>query len=196
MAPSLEPEPDAFALTERRSFDAPLTIGVLSDTHIYPHGQRMMPPEVTDLFRRFGVGLILHGGDVSTVSVLVELQTIAPVLAVEGNNDLLPRSILPLMVRFTVGRFTFQMVHGHHLGQTARSTARQHAGEVNCVVYGHSHIPKVEVEAGTILFNPGSATDRRWHEHFGIGLIHVSATGIRPELVLFKDPRHLVNVKP
>ncbi|MGH2560783.1 MAG: metallophosphoesterase family protein [Thermomicrobiales bacterium] len=196
LSPEPEPEPGAFALTDQRSFDAPLTIGVLSDTHIYAHGQRTMPPEIPDLFRRFAVGLILHGGDVSTGQVLAELQAIAPVLAVQGNNDPSLRSMLPLMLRFSVGRFRFHMVHGHHLGKTARSTALQLAGAVDCVVYGHSHIPKFEEESGTILFNPGSATDRRWQEHFGVGLIHVSADGIKPELVLFKDPRHLVNVKP
>lgn len=192
----MAPSPDAVRLTDRRSFGVPLTIGVLSDTHIYPHGRRTLPPEVLDLFRRFAVGLILHGGDVSAGSVLIELGAVAPVLAVQGNNDDQLRSVLPLHVTFEVGRFTFLMVHGHHLGESARATARRHAGEVDCVVYGHSHIPKVEVEAGTILFNPGSATDRRWQEHFGVGLIQVTNDGIKPELVLYKDPRHLANVQP
>ena len=65
---------------------------------------------------------------------------------------------------------------------------------VDCAVYGHSHIPMIEQVDGTILFNPGSPTDRRWGPHFGLGLIHVSAEKIDPELVLFTDPRHLDNV--
>jgi putative phosphoesterase len=191
---ALAPSSDRSVTSDQREFAPPLTIGVLADTHVYPYGSRRLPEEVLDLFRRFSVGLILHGGDVNISSVLEELKTVAPVIAVQGNNDdqNLVRE-LPLTVRFTVGRFQFVLLHGH-LGQTARSEAKKLAGSADCVVFGHSHIPIIEQENGTILFNPGSATDRRWQEHFGVGLIHVSEDKISPELVLYRDPRHLVNV--
>jgi uncharacterized protein len=173
-----------------------LTIGAVADTHIYPRGARRLAPEVLDLFWRFGVGLILHAGDVNTAAVLAELANVAPVIAVSGNNDDAElRELIPESVRFQVGRFRFAMLHGHG-GQTARSEARRCVGQVDCVVYGHSHIPLIEREEGTILFNPGSATDRRWGDHFGVGLIRVTADGIEPELVLFQNPQHLRNVKP
>ena len=60
-------------------------------------------------------------------------------------------------------------------------------------MFGHSHMPLLERVDETILFNPGSATDRRWHEHFGVGLIRVDER-IRPDLVLYQDPDHLDNV--
>jgi putative phosphoesterase len=188
--------PDEFWPAEERTFPAPLMIGVVADTHVYPHGRRRLPVEVVHLFQRFDVGLILHCGDINTVDVLAELGEVAPVLAVVGNNDdAYLRQILPMQVRFSVGESTFALLHGH-LGATARATARQLAGGVDCVVYGHSHIPKIELEDGTILFNPGSATDRRWQEHFGVGLIHVADGQIEPELVLYRDPRDLRNVQP
>lgn len=139
----------------------------------------------------------MHAGDVNTASALAELATVAPVIAVTGNNDDAEvRALVPEAVEFAVGRFRFAMLHGHG-GQTARSEARRRfAGKVDCVVYGHSHIPLIEREEGTILFNPGSATDRRWGDHFGVGLIHVSDGAIEPELVLYLDPRHLRNVGP
>jgi uncharacterized protein len=169
----------------------------VADTHINRRGVRRLPAEVVDLFRRFEVGLILHAGDVNTASVLAELATVAPVLAVTGNNDDAElRELVPETVRFTVGRFRVAMLHGHG-GPTARTEARRRfGGEVDLVVYGHSHIPLIEQESGTILFNPGSATDRRWGEHFGVGLIRVTNERIEPELVLYRDPRHLRNVKP
>lgn len=46
------------------------------------------------------------------------------------------------------------------------------------------------------FFNPGSPTDKRWHPHFGIGLIDVTADRVRPDLILFSNPAELVNVKP
>lgn len=182
--------------TEQRDFDIPLTIGVISDTHIYAHGARQLPAQICDLFTRFSVGLILHAGDVNVRSVFDALALVAPVIAVTGNNDDIElRARLDPAVRFTVGRFRFALVHGHG-GRSARSEARRFTAEADCVVYGHSHIPLIEDVDGTILFNPGSATDRRWQEYFGVGLIRVSKEKIEPELVLFDDPRHLKNVRP
>ena len=188
---------DPFEPTDRRAFPAPLTIGVIADTHVRAWGVRRLPPEVPDLFARFGVGLILHAGDVNTAAVLATLGEVAPVIAVTGNNDdreLL--DLLPASVEFTVGTHRFALLHGHG-GASARSEARRrYARRVDCAVYGHSHVPLIEREGGTVLFNPGSATDRRWQEHFGVGLIHVTEDRIDPELVLYADPRHLRNVHP
>ncbi len=189
--------PLRFQPSPKREFRTPLTIGVISDTHVYLRGARRLPPEVVDLFIRFRVGLILHGGDVNTSGVLMALAEVAPVLAVRGNNDdaILVEN-LPDAVEFTVGPHRFGLVHGHG-GATARSEARRRfAGRVDCAIYGHSHVPLIEREEGTILFNPGSATDRRWGPHFGVGLITVTETEIDPELVLYTDPRHLVSVRP
>ena len=186
-----------FQPTPERTFKSPMTIGVISDTHIYLRGARRLPPEVVDLFIRFRVGLILHAGDVNTSGVLLALSEIAPVLAVQGNNDdAILKENLPETAEFTVGPHRFGLVHGHG-GSSARSEAkRRFAGRVDCAVYGHSHIPLVERDSGTILFNPGSATDRRWGPHFGVGLIHISVERIDPDLVLFSDPRHLKSIKP
>ncbi len=184
-----------FCSTDRRVFEPPLTIGVVADTHVHANGARRLPGEVPALFARVGAGLILHAGDVNTVSVLRELGQAAPVLAVAGNNDdpdLL--AVLPEALEFVVGRFRFALLHGHG-GRSARSeAARRYGGRVDCAVYGHSHIPKLEIADGTIFFNPGSPIDRRWQPHFGVGLIRVTMDKIEPDLILFDDPRHLGNV--
>jgi putative phosphoesterase len=186
---------DWSVVTERRVFDEPLTIGVISDTHIYPHGRRMIPDGVIRLFRRAEVDLLVHLGDVNTRMVLEELAEIAPLIAVPGNNDD-PELVfmLPETTRFTVGERTFGVLHGHG-GRTAKSEAiRLFAGKVDCVLFGHSHMPLIERVDDTILFNPGSATDRRWHEHFGVGLIRVANGRIKPDLILYQDPDHLDNI--
>ncbi len=177
-----------------RQFPAPLTIGVLSDTHVYRTGRRQLPVEVVNLFRRAGVSLIVHAGDVNDRTVLETLAEIAPVLAVTGNNDSAELlDTLPEQIEFRAGRFNFALIHGHQ-GRTARTVARSFVGKVDCVIYGHSHIPLIEESSGTTMFNPGSPTDRRWRPHFGIGLIHVSAERCRPELLLFADPAHLSTI--
>ena len=52
----------------------------------------------------------------------------------------------------------------------------------------------IEREGRTILFNPGSPTERRWNPHFGVGLITVTNERIVPDLILFEDMTHLKNV--
>lgn len=185
------------AITRERVFAPPLTIGVLSDTHIYPHGRRRLPSQVFSLFSRFNCGLILHAGDVNSVETVDELATVAPVMVVTGNNDSdALKEVAPSHLTFAVGRFTVAMLHGHG-GASARSEARRRfAGKVDLVIYGHSHIPMIESLDGTTMFNPGSPTDRRWQEHFGIGVIAFEDDRCRPELILFNDPRELDKVMP
>ena len=183
--------------TAERRFASPLTIGVLSDTHVHQRSHRRVPDEVCDLFRRFSCGLIVHLGDVNVGEVLDELAKIAPVIAVVGNNDDAElAAALPEEAWFDVGDLRFLALHGHLGTGSARALARTFAGQARVILYGHSHEPVIEREGETVIFNPGSPTDRRWHEHFGVGLIHVDGDTVTPELVLFDDPEHLVNVVP
>ena len=59
------------------------TIGVISDTHI-PHFKKL-PEAIWEHFAE--VELIIHAGDLSVLSVIAELETIAPVVAVQGNVE-------------------------------------------------------------------------------------------------------------
>src|SRR5207237_3441753 len=58
-------------------------IGVISDTHI-PHFKKL-PQAIWEQFA--GVELVIHAGDLSILSVIDELETIAPVVAVQGNVE-------------------------------------------------------------------------------------------------------------
>ena len=61
-----------------------MRIGLISDTHI-PEAGKEIWPEIRDAFS--DVDIILHGGDITVARVLDELETIAPVLAAQGNHD-------------------------------------------------------------------------------------------------------------
>lgn len=177
---------------------SPITLGLISDTHLHPDDDRWVPEPILALFRRFGVSRILHIGDVDSQRILDQLGQVAPVLAVEGNNDPVELD-LPLRRELRIGSKRILMLHGHELyGKSvpARQLARTVAPGYDCVIYGHSHIPRFEREGESILFNPGSATDRRWHPHFGIGLLHVSEEALRPELILYQTPVELESIMP
>ncbi|HEU0116981.1 MAG TPA: metallophosphoesterase family protein [Thermomicrobiales bacterium] len=189
---------ERFPNTERIAapYPVPLTIGVVADTHVGRRGGRALPSAIPALFRRLGVGLIAHAGDISVPEALAELAAVAPTLAVRGNNDWgFDRGTLPDRIDFTAGSFRFALIHGQQNG-TANRTARLLVGAVDCVIYGHSHKPGILLEDGTMLFNPGSPTDRRWNPHFGVGLIRVSASRIDPELILFSRPDELNRIEP
>lgn len=172
-------------------FAAPLLVGVLSDTHVNERGTRKLPPEVTALFARLGVGLILHAGDLNALSVLDTLRAVAPVLAVRGNSDLPEtRAALPARIDLEIGGRSVILVHGD-AGPTANRTADALAGAADCVVYGHSHVPRMELVRGTLVFNPGSPTDKRWWPDYAVGLLRVDASGMAPELVVFKTAADL-----
>lgn len=197
MPPEFNALAELLPLTQQRMFETPLTVGVISDTHINPGKSRRIPLEVFDLFERFDVGLLLHAGDANYEEVYERLARIAPLIAVYGNNEspFLQRA-LPGDVDIVVGRHKVGLIHGHQ-GSSARQTAKMvFGGRVDFCVYGHSHIPKIERVNGTTYFNPGSATDRRWGEHYGIGIVRFSERAIDPELILYRTPAHLENVKP
>jgi putative phosphoesterase len=173
-------------LTKRRTFEVPLTIGVVSDTHVWASGNRRLPREVLTLFERVRVDLVLHAGDINDSSVLETLAEVAPVIAVRGNNDApdLQRA-LPLQDELRAGSQRIGLIHGHG-GKTARDVAfGAFDSAIDLVVYGHSHIPRIERIGETIYFNPGSPTDRRWGPHFGVGIVRCDEAGIHPDLILF-----------
>jgi len=167
----------------------------VGDTHVSPNRSALFLEPVVDLFRRSGVDLILHAGDAGHASVLQSLERVAATIAVRGNADSLDLiETLPDRVWIEVGSRTVLLLHGHH-GKTALKAARAAAApDVDLIVFGHSHKPLIEREGRTILFNPGSPTERRWNPHFGAGLVRVTDASIEPELVLFDDLRHLANV--
>ena len=57
-----------------------MLIGLISDTHI-PDRAKVLPQKVMEAFSE--VELILHAGDLTSPKVIEELETIAPVMAIQ-----------------------------------------------------------------------------------------------------------------
>ena len=158
------------------------TIGIISDTHI-PHFKRL-PDAVWQHFA--GVELIIHAGDLSILPVIRELETIAPVVAVQGNIEADEvRQKLPIKREIVVGYCRIGIVHILGDAHNRAKVARQEFPNARCVVFGHSHIPWNEEVNGQLLFNPGSANDRRRQPRCSIGLLHVDdeAQQVRGEII-------------
>lgn len=171
----------------------PRLIGVIADTHV-PKRARSLPPQV--LQGLAGCDLILHAGDIQSPPVLDELAAIAPVRAVAGNNeppDLAAQLGFARMLAF--GAWRVGLVHGHiePAPRVGYPRPRDTLGRalasftgVDCVVFGHSHIPVCRTVEGVLAFNPGSPTDwRRNSPGPSYGLLRVTEQGLAAEIVYF-----------
>src|SRR5215467_2389172 len=59
----------------------------------------------------------------------------------------------------------------------------QAADKVDAVIYGHSHLPKIETKNGTLFFNPGSAGPRRFRLPITVGRMTAEHGKLRAEIV-------------
>jgi uncharacterized protein len=160
-------------------------LAIISDTHL-PRGARRLPDACLERLR--AADLIVHAGDFIALSVLAELEGLGPpVAAVHGNvDDPEVRMRLPAARMVEAGGARIAVVHdgGPAGGRLAR--LRRRFRDADAVVFGHSHIPLHERDAGSAfqIFNPGSPTDRRRQPAHTMGVAHVADGAVRFELVV------------
>lgn len=158
-----------------------MRIGVISDTHV-PKKAKAVPESVLAAFR--GADLILHAGDLVVAEVLDELQLLAPVVAVAGNNDspeLAER--LGLTRLLTLDGYSIGLAHGHvGKGKATVDRALSHFPGADCVVFGHSHKPYREMHGATLAFNPGSTVGGIRAPRGSYGMLFLGPSGIRAEI--------------
>lgn len=160
-----------------------MKIGVISDTHIRSSA-KLLPNIIYKVFE--GVDIILHAGDILIDEVIIELETIAPVYVVAGNNDdydMLEKYGAKRIIAVNGKRIG--LTHGSSRGRTYMNAYSEFAKDnVDCVVYGHSHKPHNEVIDGILFFNPGSPTSRRFEPRYSLGLLYVDKD-IKGEIIYF-----------
>lgn len=149
-----------------------MLLGLISDTHGH------LDPAVPGLFA--GVEHILHGGDIGPASVVHELEKIAPVTAVLGNNDFDP-AFKETELLALAGRKFFL----HHIIDLAHALAPVHARiarlQPDVVVFGHTHKPFHETRDGRLYVNPGYAGRPRFNLPRTVALLRVTERELRVE---------------
>lgn len=150
-----------------------LKVGVISDTHIrnLAQGARLAEKLCAGCFAE--VTTILHAGDVGLPEFL-DLFGEREVHAVRGNMDA-PTTGVPIKKVLTLGGFRIGLVHGWGSPfQLEERLRREFQGlSLDCLVYGHSHLPACRRVGDLLLFNPGSATDRRDAPRHTVGLLEI-----------------------
>ena len=135
-----------------------MRIGVISDTH------GLIRPEVKTALH--GCELILHAGDIIKQADLDELCTIAPVKAVQGNNDFFWAGHIPLTLDFEYAGFRIFISH-------MKMDLPKDISVYDLVVLGHTHRYSLTRQGNTTILNPGSCGPARFGHEVTMALIDV-----------------------
>lgn len=151
-------------------------IGLISDTH------GLLRPEAKALL--LGSERIVHAGDVGDARILEELEAIAPLTAVRGNNDKgLWADTLPDTALLRITDVLIYVVH-----DIAQAEITPASKGVRVVVYGHSHKPSVAEREGVLYVNPGSAGPRRFKLPVTIAELLVEGRSVAANIIELEVP--------
>ena len=144
-----------------------MIIGIISDTH------NLLREEVEDSLR--SCDYILHGGDISSQSILDRLNQIAPVKVVRGNNDKEWAEHLPDHLDCELGGVRFYMTH-------QKKDLPKDLSLYDIVIIGHSHQylnTWIDCPDGhrTLLVNPGSCGPRRFYQSITMAMLKIEEDG-------------------
>ncbi len=140
-----------------------MKIGIISDTH------GLLRPEVIDSLQ--GCEVILHGGDINRQEIIDDLEKIAPVYVVRGNNDKDWAEHIPMFLDFELAGFRIYMTH-------KKKDLAEDSGNYDLVIFGHSHKYEEHRAGKTVLLNPGSCGPRRFHQAITMAIAELSENEI------------------
>lgn len=175
----------ALASKEPPILEAVKTIGLISDTHV-PKRAHCLPEKVKEVFQK--VDYIIHAGDLVELSVVDELEQIAPVLAVHGNMDCVEvTGALPRLNTLRVFNWKIGVMHDPDIlfgFDGMRTLVKQNTFDV--FVYGHTHVADIKWEDKVLYINPGSPTvPAVVMSQPSVGLLKITKETITPEIITF-----------
>lgn len=170
-----------------------MLIGLISDTHL-ANPDEELPAQIEKAFE--GVELILHAGDIWVPSALDQLESIAPVIAAWGDDDMEKdlggdSRMLDERVIYIDG-VTLWLMHekpafGTIVPRENRIFSRNIEPEreiPNAVIYGHTHKALIEKHKGVLVINPGSPT---WPNNFPelgtVGLLSIDSGKVDARII-------------
>ncbi|MEI9959895.1 MAG: metallophosphoesterase family protein [Limisphaerales bacterium] len=151
-----------------------MKIGVISDTHDY------FDPRIPELFA--GVNHILHAGDIGDAFIVFQLQQIAPVTAVLGNNDMGLAFKETEVIELAGRKFlVHHIINPFALPDKLQPRLARERPEV--IVFGHTHKAFNKTIGGVLYFNPGYTGKPKFDAERSVAILHCDEKGIRPEFI-------------
>lgn len=159
---------------------------VVADTHMPKMAKRIPAEILRDLE---DADVIIHVGDWNTIDLYKDLSQYADVYGVYGNvDDKEIKEFVSDKILLTLQGYRIGVVHGHGDKKTTEVRALEafNGEEVDVIIFGHSHLPLIRWSNKTLLFNPGSLTDKRKLPFYSYGVITLSEQ-IHCEHIYFSD---------
>ena len=149
-------------------------IGVISDTH------GLVRPEALSGLKNSE--LIIHAGDIGKPEVLAALKSIAPVIAIRGNNDHQSwAKKMPDIFQLNVNDVHIYVIH--NVNEMEIDPA---ADGFSAVISGHSHKPAIVNHDQLLFLNPGSAGPRRFKLPVTVARMDIHRSQLRVKIVELK----------
>ena len=127
-----------------------MRIGIISDTH------GLLRKEVENQLK--DCDLIVHCGDIGKQEVIDKLSELGKVELIKGNVDKdIDISLAPKDKIIEVMNKRIYLIHN-----IAELNIDLYKGNIDIVMYGHSHKSKIYKEDGILYINPGSVGPRRF----------------------------------
>ena len=127
-----------------------MRIGIISDTH------GLLRKEVENQLK--DCDLIVHCGDIGKQEVIDKLIELGKVEFIKGNVDKnIDISLAPKDKIIEVMNKRIYLIHN-----IAELNIDLYKGNIDIVMYGHSHKSKIYKEDGILYINPGSVGPRRF----------------------------------
>ncbi len=168
-------------------------IGIVADTHV-PDRVQNLHPQLIPALRSHRVQLILHAGDICDRSVIEELESVAPVTAVQGNRDFFfngnhhTEEIIEIngvqiglahgygsWKHYILEKFRM-MWHGYRLDDYYHLLV-QIFPHADVLVFGHTHRAVNERKGGRLLINPGSTGTGGFRVPPAFAILRISGFG-------------------
>lgn len=141
-------------------------IGIISDTHFATLAEGVALVERLRRSCFANVDAVIHCGDLVHPDTPLLFDD-WPFYVVRGNMDI-DSPHIPEQRILQLEGFNIAVIHGWGNAATLEQRLLNHFDGVSldCLVYGHSHLPVCHRVGKLLVMNPGSAADRRcapWH---------------------------------
>lgn len=103
------------------------------------------------------IDLLIHLGDFDGGEEYIQSIAPCPLEMVSGNNDFFNK--LPKEKMVVIGKYSVMLTHGHRYGVSRCTSALKDAAvnrKVDIVMFGHTHIPMIDLKDNVWAINPGS----------------------------------------
>lgn len=131
---------------------------IVSDTHGKDH-------YLLKTLERVGpIDMLIHLGDFEGGEEYIKSITPCPTELVSGNNDFF--NGLPKEKVIHIGKYIVLLTHGHRYGvnySTSGILEVAKRNKANIVMFGHTHVPMIDLSGSIWAINPGSLALPRQH---------------------------------